>query len=63
VDIPDKGTVIIRELETEDWESALTITLEKSLLFGGEDTEYRAQIALDIWHSAADCHLGWHMRQ
>ena len=58
-DVPDKGTVVIRELETENWgTSMLTLTLDKGLLFGGEDEEYRDQIALDIWHSAAGCHLG-----
>lgn len=68
-EIPDKGTVIICEMEGvwgepgEKFVPPLTITLEKDQLFGGEDKEYRAQIALDIWHSAAACHLGWHMRQ
>ena len=54
------GNVIIREIETE---SLITITLEKSLIFGGEDTEYRAQIALNIFEEAYFTAFDWAMRQ
>ena len=61
-DIPDKGLVIIRELDFAA-ESALSITLNKEWLFGGEEKEYRAQIALDIFERAADCRVAWALRQ
>ena len=62
-EIPDKGFVIIREFETEDFETAVSITLAKSLIFGGEEKEYRAGIALDIYENAAGTALAWAMRQ
>ncbi len=62
---PKEGFVTIRELELEnrDFESAISVTLNKEWLFGGEDKEYRAQIALDIFEHAADCRLAWALRQ
>ena len=62
---PKEGFVTIRELELEngDFESALSITLIKEWLFGDEDKEYRAQIALDIFERAADCRVAWSLRQ
>ena len=51
-EIPDKGFVLIREIETKDYENSVTITLTKKLIFGGEDKEYRARIALDIFSEA-----------
>ncbi len=60
---PKEGFVIIHELEIADYENAITLTLSKEWLFGGEEKEYRAQIALDIFERAADCRLAWSLRQ
>ncbi len=58
-----EDSMLVRDIQTEDFPGLVSVTLKKEFLYGAEDKAYRAQIALDIFHSAIDCFQNYAMRQ